>query len=171
MCLPSSLSCLNVGILIMYVQRHALLRKWSTQKSQIHHPWVFLWKAFPSTSSNQLLSCLMSGYKIICSFCLKKKKCFNSLTWDPNTLQSWKYTATGNSKSGSVFHNSTVLFRSISLYSAPRAFSTATHTPTCFPCCNTAKSFQCTLASDTWKCIVAVHCECQHLRNSHLFLT
>lgn len=104
-------------------------------------------------------------------FAFKKKKCFNSLTWDPNTLQSWKYTATGNSKSGPVFHNSTVLFRSISLYSAPRAFSTTTHTPTCFPCCNTAKSFQCTLASDTWKCIVAVHCECQHLRNSHLFLT
>lgn len=44
-----------------------------TEIPEIHNQWGFLWKAFPSISSNQLPSCLRSGYIIICSFALKKK--------------------------------------------------------------------------------------------------
>lgn len=40
----------------------------------------------------------------------------------------------------------------VSLHSAPRVFSTSACTPTCFPSCYTAKSYQRTLASNTWKC-------------------
>lgn len=57
--------CLNVGILKMYVQKHALLKAVDTEILEIHNPWGLLWKAFPSTSSNQLPSHLRSGYIII----------------------------------------------------------------------------------------------------------
>lgn len=140
-----------------------------TEIPEIYNPWGLLWKASPSTSSYQLQSCLGSGYINISSSALKKKKI--QLDLRPQYLPAWQYTGAGSSNIGLKFHNSTMVFMFVSLHSSPRVFSTTAHTSVWFSCCNTAKPYQCTLASHMWKCIIAVHCQHQHLRNICLFLT
>lgn len=96
-----------------------------TEIPETHNPWGLLWKAFPSISSNQLPSCVRSGYIIICSFALKIVLLQLDLRpqYSPVPAIHWRRELQHQLE----FHNSTVVFTSVSLYRAPRVFSTAAH--------------------------------------------